>query len=548
MLAMLARRTVAAVVVSSTLGTAVPVAVAHPGECHVIDVSFQPSSRTDLSPGFNRPPQVVVWLERTNGEYLRTVYITNETGVRGLGNRPGRFDFNSGPLWPYGRRITTFPVWANRHGEEFDLVVFQNGDDSNLSHPFNQSSKDSYFCRPMQRSEPNWDALTCASPNSVYTDKGMLDGGRKSKYPPRSDLQRVPGTDHATVDEFSPNPFDAVSQATPAMDTPTEISWPIPEDLTAGDYVMMVEVAKEFDHNATYSREAYPPPAGISWSEYGEPYRGQPSIVFRVPFTIGTMVTTAQVTDYAGYSDPDGLDATLRSPDDTISTGVPGSGVGRFALLTDDRGSYRVRVVARPEFDASIPAAPMALAVDDISSSRAELTFTAPGDDGMIGKVTGYDIRVRVSDEITEDNFADSPKYTEATVPVGDVGSEQTFSMTRLLPETKYSVGIRAFDDCHNTSALTVLHFTTPQRSLGEVDACFVATAAYGSLLAADVQSLRHLRDAVLRKSVLGELAVQTYYTFSPALAGVISESELLRATARTLIVPVVRFARAFRL
>ena len=31
-----------------------------------------------------------------------------------VGNRPGRFDFNSEWRWPYGRRTTTFPFWAGR--------------------------------------------------------------------------------------------------------------------------------------------------------------------------------------------------------------------------------------------------------------------------------------------------------------------------------------------------------------------------------------------------------------------------------------------------
>ena len=88
-----------------------------------------------------------------------------------------------------------------------------------------------------------------------------------------------------------------------------------------------------------------------------------------------------------------------------------------------------------------------------------------------------------------------------------------------------------------------MLEFTTPERAYGEVDACFIATAAYGSPLAAEVQMLRGVRDSLLRKSVLGELAVEAYYTFGPAAAGVISESELLRATARELIAPIVRYA-----
>jgi hypothetical protein len=59
-------------------------------------------------------------------------------------------------------------------------------------------------------------------------------------------------------------------------------------------------------------------------------------------------------------------------------------------------------------------------------------------------------------------------------------------------------------------------------------------------MLANDVSVLRSFRDSVLSKSILGELGVQAYYTFGPALAGMIGESDLLRATARTALEPVV--------
>jgi hypothetical protein len=64
--------------------------------------------------------------------------------------------------------------------------------------------------------------------------------------------------------------------------------------------------------------------------------------------------------------------------------------------------------------------------------------------------------------------------------------------------------------------------------------------------MANDVELLRGFRDSVLRHSVLGELAVETYYTFSPPVAGVIGESELLRWTARTVLAPIVERVRGF--
>jgi hypothetical protein len=109
-----------------------------------------------------------------------------------------------------------------------------------------------------------------------------------------------------------------------------------------------------------------------------------------------------------------------------------------------------------------------------------------------------------------------------------------------LLPQTEYYVGVRAFDGCRNFGPLTVIHATTTARETGEVDACFVATAAYGSLMANDVQMLREFRDSTLRQTVLGELLVEAYYTFGPAAAGVIAESEELRGLARDLLEPVI--------
>ena len=72
----------------------------------------------------------------------------------------------------------------------------------------------------------------------------------------------------------------------PRPGTLSTLSWPVPETIGPGDYVMFVEVSREFDFNSEYSEARYPSPVGIPWSEYGLPYRGQPSVVYRIPFTI----------------------------------------------------------------------------------------------------------------------------------------------------------------------------------------------------------------------------------------------------------------------
>jgi hypothetical protein len=543
------------VVVLGGLALGLAPSSAQAGECHLVDVQFQPEKRTDQGPAKSPPPQIVIWIEDTAGTYKETIFITQQTGTYGLGNRPGRWDFNSGPHWPYGRRLSVFPVWAHKKTPaDFPEILFQPtsdtipADDDNLSHPFNKSSRELHYCRPMQPEEPAYDALSCASPNTVFTDKGVPDATRRNPYPPRQDVVRAPGMDHADVDKYNNmNPFDAVSQATPNTSQLATISWPIPADFAMGDYVVWIEVSTEFDHNNTYSTNAYPAPTGIPWSEYGEPYRGQPSLVFKVPFRFGQVADLANTITYAGYGDPNGLDGNIRPPDGTITLDKIGSGLGRLALVNDPDGDYRARVKLRLEFDYIAPANPAQLAVDTSTSRAATVRFLAPGDDGNSGKVKGYEIRYRIGDEpITEANWESSLVWLAVPSPA-DAGTMQEFEMNGLLPETEYTVGIRALDDCHNASAIRSASFLTPERSVGEVDACFVATAAYGSALAADVEMLRHARDSILRKTILGELAVQTYYTFSPALAGIVGESELLRWTARELLVPIVHYVRELR-
>src|ERR1041385_4294124 len=178
-------------------------------QCHVLEVELTPAANESTASSRHEPSQIVVWLENGAGDYLDTLYITAQTGRFGLGNRPGRYDFNSGPMWPYGRRVTTFPVWAHRKPQRYPEVMFQNmngfdqccydnctsghqtsdvctqmctfGDscdglpdpdysycgENNLSHYICDSSPEPHYCRPFSLTSPgdiqNWnqaDAMT----------------------------------------------------------------------------------------------------------------------------------------------------------------------------------------------------------------------------------------------------------------------------------------------------------------------------------------------------------------------------------------------------
>jgi hypothetical protein len=527
-------------------------------ECRVVEFELTPTD--DL--------QMVVWLEDTAGNYVDTLYITRKTGSYGLGNRPGIMDFNSGPWWPYGRRTATFPVWAHRHGVTFPLVEFQDGNDDNLSHALGESSRERFFCRPIRPDEDLWDATSCAS--TVYTDKGVLSGDGTSLYPPRSDVDFDPSKDDPSVESMAElNPFDAVSAATPPGEETFTGTWPVPPDIPNGEYVLWLEVSKEFDQNDAYDScnicDAdglpgdccaavgaepgcpdceYPARDDIPWKEYGLAYRGQPSLVYSTPISLSGSLVTSKTLDYLGYGDPDGVDGAIHPPDTTITTGMPGSGDSRLLVMLDGSDPYRLRVSAFPSPDETAPDAPADVEVGEVTGTEAQVSFIAPGDDHLEGQVAGYEIRYMTGAEIDASNFYEASEAVVALERVAP-GEQQAVVIKELLPRTAYTIAVRAFDECRNVGPITVFHLETPRPEAGTVDACFVATAAYGSRLAGEVAALRAFRDAALRSNLPGELAVESYYTFGPLLARTIAPSETLRRAARAALAPVTRRVRA---
>jgi polyhydroxybutyrate depolymerase len=75
---------------------------------------------------------------------------------------------------------------------------------------------------------------------------------------------------------------------------------------------------------------------------------------------------------------------------------------------------------------------------------------------------------------------------------------------------------------------------------------CFIATAAYGTSTAEQLDVLRAFRDEVLLKSAIGSRLVDLYYRTSPPIAEFISRHEVLRTLVRELLIdPIVWVAQA---
>jgi alpha-tubulin suppressor-like RCC1 family protein len=69
---------------------------------------------------------------------------------------------------------------------------------------------------------------------------------------------------------------------------------------------------------------------------------------------------------------------------------------------------------------------------------------------------------------------------------------------------------------------------------------CFIATAAYGTPMAREIETLRQFRDEYLLTNPLGQTLVDLYHRVSPAIAEFITEHPVLKPVVRAGLVPVI--------
>jgi len=345
----------------------------------LIELQYVPTGRA----------QVAVWLERSDRTFVGTLRLTEAVAFRGIGNRPGASQMNSGFRWPYGRREGVLPVWAHRRAAsgatQFHRVIFQDrASEGFASRTSDDSTRDTYFCLSFDESTTRRDALdavACASP--FDSDKGryatpadvsagyaepqadpearMAALSLESPYPPRRDVSPCATAgclDHLDLARFAADAraampeLDAISMATAAAGAPQTLVYAVPDALPDGDYIVYVEVNVEGDYNANYDAVSYPTPASPDgtwdyWAiNYGYAYRGQPSVVYAVVARVGWVgertVTAAFGSGSVSGQGADGGRLTPMGPTMTDdATGAPGSGADR--LMLGDR-AHRMRV------------------------------------------------------------------------------------------------------------------------------------------------------------------------------------------------------------
>jgi hypothetical protein len=340
------------------LALVVSLALAMPAhaQSRIVTISFTPTVRTQLA----------IWVERPDGTGFRTLRLTDAVAYRGIGNRPGALQMNSGYHWPYGRREGVLPIWAHRRYEAsghvaFPRVIFagrtSEGDASRAGSAEVINTPDAYYCLTFSGHE-TLDAVSCAS--VFNSNKGryltasdlaanygepfedMPGMGRmrpltiESLYPPRGDVDCTSGCrDHADVAHYLDDrarvmpDLDAVTMATPLANTPYSYTFDVPSDWPDGDYVLFVEANTEGDFAPGWQLPTPRAPFD-QWDGWatgtGYAYRGQPSVLYRVDFRIdaggGVFTATAPI----GHGDLHGLSGDA----------MPMSGAG----ITDDPAGH----------------------------------------------------------------------------------------------------------------------------------------------------------------------------------------------------------------
>jgi hypothetical protein len=103
--------------------------------------------------------------------------------------------------------------------------------------------------------------------------------------------------------------------------------------------------------------------------------------------------------------------------------------------------------------DVIAPAAITTLTITGATGTTLALRWTSPGDDGVTGTATSYDIRYSTS-LITTANWGSATTVTGEPAPLV-AGTLQTFTVSGLQPSQTYYVAIRTTDDRGNLSGLS---------------------------------------------------------------------------------------------
>ncbi|MCL2723157.1 MAG: hypothetical protein FWD69_01850 [Polyangiaceae bacterium] len=100
------------------------------------------------------------------------------------------------------------------------------------------------------------------------------------------------------------------------------------------------------------------------------------------------------------------------------------------------------------------------LVATEVSHAAVKLTWTAPGDDGDIGKAASYEVRYSKTPITTDAEFSAATAATGLRAPAF-AGTAESATIGKLDPETTYYFGLRTYDKARNVSAIALSNVVT---------------------------------------------------------------------------------------
>ena len=91
-----------------------------------------------------------------------------------------------------------------------------------------------------------------------------------------------------------------------------------------------------------------------------------------------------------------------------------------------------------------------------------------------------------------------------------------------------------------NATTITIHGDCEITANFEERNECFIATAAYGTPMAAALQALRDLRDEYVLTNLVGQALVGLYYRVSPAIAEFMNNRPSLKPMVRARLLSAV--------
>jgi hypothetical protein len=162
--------------------------------------------------------------------------------------------------------------------------------------------------------------------------------------------------------------------------------------------------------------------------------------------------------------------------------------------------------------------------------------------------IHAYDVRVSTEPIVDVASFIrdgrpaknatdDAEGATALMLPVNvPEGGAVDAAIGDLAASTHYWIGVRATDESNRSGPITVAEIETPERTFATVTPCVIATAAYGTPLAAEISVLRRFRDRHLMANAPGRALVETYYRLGPFAAEVVARHSALRFLVRSVL------------